>query len=316
NGISKQFTWDNTDLRAVTTANIGGSDAVLGLTVNNSPTVQDVWNTTPAWGFPYTSSSYSPVPATAPILAGALAQKAVGVSAYAWIADKFYIEGGGYFNPGSNTIGDLGQDPTAPGSIHGVAPYGRIAYQLTSNEKTFEVGAFGFSAHINPGLDQTTGYTDRYTDYGVDASYQLARENGDTLSLNARYTHEDQNFLASAALGNAAQPNNYLDDVRADASYYWRDKIGATVGAFTTKGSTDAVLYGANRTLRPDSTGITMQLDGTLFGGKPIGNRLNVRVGIQYMLYTSFDGAYTNYDGSGSKASDNNTIRAFTWVAF
>jgi hypothetical protein len=29
-----------------------------------------------------------------------------------------------------------------------------------------------------------------------------------------------------------------------------------------------------------------------------------------------FNGATSNYDGLGHNASDNNTLRAFTWLAF
>src|SRR6516165_10910281 len=47
------WTWDNTDVRFAGTANIGWLDFVYGITANNNPSVQDLWNTTPAWSFPY-----------------------------------------------------------------------------------------------------------------------------------------------------------------------------------------------------------------------------------------------------------------------
>src|ERR1700694_5689231 len=50
------WTWDNTDFRLASTANIGGLDFIYGITANNNPTVQDPWNTTPAWGFPFAGS--------------------------------------------------------------------------------------------------------------------------------------------------------------------------------------------------------------------------------------------------------------------
>ena len=51
------WTWDNTDVRFARTASIGSLDLIYGITANNNPTVQDVWNTTPAWAFPYAASS-------------------------------------------------------------------------------------------------------------------------------------------------------------------------------------------------------------------------------------------------------------------
>ena len=57
---------------------------------------------------------------------------------------------------------------------------------------------------------------------------------------------------------------------------------------------------------------------GTPFGGEgsPLGPRFNLRVGVQYTIYASFDGARRNYDGAGANASDHNTLRIFTWFAY
>jgi hypothetical protein len=41
-----------------------------------------------------------------------------------------------------------------------------------------------------------------------------------------------------------------------------------------------------------------------------------MRVGVQYTLYSRFDGAGKNFDGAGANASDNNTLRVFTWFAY
>ena len=68
---------------------------------------------------------------------------------------------------------------------------------------------------------------------------------------------------------------------------------------------------------RPDSNGVTLQLDATPFGDQPQpARRINVRVGVQYTLYTQFNGAGPNFDGAGGNASDNDTLRVFTWFAF
>jgi hypothetical protein len=109
-----------------------------------------------------------------------------------------------------------------------------------------------------------------------------------------------------------------LKDFRVDGSYYWRDKIGLTVQAFDTWGSQDQLLYAGNRTFKPDSSGLLFQLDGTPFGdgNSPLGKRFNLRLGIQYTDYFTFDGSGANYDGLGSRASDNNTVRVFAWVAY
>lgn len=326
-GIGKAWSWDNVDLRVVNKGEIGGKSLIYGLSLNNSPTTQDVWNTLPAWGYPYTSSAVAPGPTTSPLIAGGLAQNVIGVTAYAWFNSKIYVEGGGYSTPKAGTLRWLGSDPFDPGDIHGIAPYGRLAYQQDVGGGTAEVGVFGMKAALHPGRDRSTGLTDRYTDLGMDASW-IKLLGSDTLTINARYTHEKRSLEASCAIAIASTSitaatvrqcaHATLDDVRADASYYWHNKIGATVGVFNLSGSSNADLYPDNRTARPNSSGVMLQLDGTPFGSgnSPFGSRFNLRTGIQYTAYTRFDGARRNYDGAGANASDNNTMSIFTWIAF
>ncbi len=320
-GVAKAWTWDNLDLRAVTTTKINKTDVTLGLGLNNSPTVQDAWNTLPAWGYPYTGSALAPSPSASPLLNGALAQTSLGVTGYAWINSEFYLEGAAYWSPRPSALSSMGADPTSPGSIKGAAPYGRFAFQHDVGKTgTLEVGAFGMHTDIYPGLDRSTGFTDRYTDLGLDASYVDTLANTDVLTINGRLVHERQSLAATCTLAGGDQScvNNTLDDVHVDASYYWRDKIGLTVAGFETTGSANPLLYAGNRTLRPDSDGVMLQLDATPWGAgnSPLGKRFNTRVGVQYTAYTRFNGARNNWDGAGSNAADNNTLRLFIWSAY
>jgi hypothetical protein len=316
-GVSKSFHWDNADVRAVTTVSAKGADVVIGLDVNNNPTVQDPFNTLQAWGFPYTTSALAPTPGAAPLIGG-LAQNTLGVSGYAWINSQIYAEIGGYRSLGASFLTHAGIDPSSPGKINGVAPYARLAYQRVKGNRNFEIGAFALNANLFPGRDETTGLTDHYTDLGLDASYQNFAANKDVFTLNARYTLERQRLDASRALGMASNSRDSLQDIRADASYYWRSKIGLSAQVFHTWGSPDDVLYAGNRRSRPDSTGLMLQLDETPYGAgnSPLGARFNMRVGVQYTNYFQFDGARGNFDRFGRNASDNNTLRVFTWIYY
>jgi hypothetical protein len=327
-GIAKAWTWDNLDLRAVNTGKIGDTDVVYGLSLNNNPSVQDIWNTLPAWGYPYTSSALAPGPAAAPLVDGSLAQEVLGITGYARIGSQLFLEAGGYSSPRAGTLRWLGADPYSPGDIDGLAPYGRIAFQHALAGGTGELGAFLLKASIHPGRDRMTGRTDHYTDVGVDASWIRTFATGDVVTFNGRYTHERFSLDATCEIGIADESiapvslascaRGNLSEVRADASYYWRNKIGGTVSAFAIQGSSNQSLYAGNRKPNPDSSGFTFQLDGTPFGGSspPLGPRLILRIGVQYTAYTKFNGAGRNYDGNGRSAADNNTLRVFTWVAF
>jgi len=74
---------DNMDFRYADRIIGDASDFILGVTLHNNPTVQDVWNSTPAWGYPYISSPTSTVgaPQFLSIMEGALAQQVVGGTA-------------------------------------------------------------------------------------------------------------------------------------------------------------------------------------------------------------------------------------------
>ena len=316
-GVGRSWHWDNLDVRATTTATVGGSNLILGLSLNNAPSVQEAWNTLPAWRFPYTTSGLQPGPAASPLI-GSLAQNTLGLTGYVWINSSLLFEAGGYQSPSSNFLTHMGVDPYDPGNIAGTAPYLRLAYQKNWGDKNLEVGAFGMWTNLYPARDQTTGFSDHYSDMGVDATFQYNWPNKSVFTLNTIYTHESQGLDASQALGLSQNREDSLNEVRLDVAYYWRSMIGLTVGGFDTWGSTDPVLYGANRTFTPNSSGLVFQLDGTPFGaaGSPLGPRFNLRLGIQYFLYTKFDGASSNYDGMGANASDNNTFRLFAWVAY
>jgi hypothetical protein len=319
-GVAKAFAWDNADIRLTTTTQIRNMDVILGASLNNSPGVQDPWNTLPAWSFPYTDSALAPAPAASPLLSGSLAQNTVGATAYAWINSEFYVEAGGYGSPGATALRRLGADPFSPGDIDGMAPYARVAVQKSVGGGVAEIGAVALRARIHPGADHASGLSDRYTDLGLDASYQKTLPHGDVLTVDSRYIHEAQKLAATCALAGStatACAANHLNDVRLNAAYYWRDRVGLTLGAFDTFGSANPTVYPDHRTFKPDSSGLTLQLDATPWGAaaQPA-RRLNMRIGLQYTHYLRFDGARRDIDGSGRSAADNDTLRLFAWSAF
>jgi len=315
-GVGRSFSWDNADFRVTNHFTLSGDDLLLGLSVNNNPGVQDVWNTLPAWGFPYTTSALAPAPAVSTMLDGGFAQGVIGATVYAYWNSSVFAEAGLYVTPADRFLIAMGST-NGPGSISGVAPYFRIAYTKDYGDQNFQLGGFGFFPSINPGGDSSTGKTDSYSDIGIDGSYQFMGDSDNIYTANLRYTHEIQNLDASVLLGNSANSSNTLDDFRIDASYYWHNLIGGTVQLFNTVGSVDALLYPDSSRFAPNSTGVMFQIDATPWGqgDAMLGGRLNLRVGVQYTLYTRFNGAGSNYDGAGRNASDNNTLRIFTWLA-
>lgn len=315
-GVDRHFTWDNIDLRLTDQETLDGNDVQLGLSFNNNPGIQDVWNSLPAWGFPFTDSDLAPAPAAGTIFDGALGQTVLGTTAHVWWNQSFFAEGGIYWTPSDGFLKAFGSD-FGPGPINGVAPYVRLAYQKDFGEQNFQVGVFGFFPKLYPGGDKSAGTADSYSDFGIDGSYQFLGDNDNIVTANFRYTHENQGLAASQFLELTANRKNTLDDFRLDASYYWHNMVGGTVQWFNTWGSMDELLYADSANFKPDSSGFRFQLDVTPWGTdvSPLGERFNMRFGLQFTHYTKFDGAGKNYDGSGRDASDNDTLRLFTWFA-
>ena len=296
--------------------------SILGLSFNNNPTVQDPWNTLPAWSFPFTDTAVSPTPSAGELIDGPLAGTTIGLTGYGWLGHKLYLEGGGYSSPSRGLLDFAGVDPADPGSLHGIAPYGRIAYQTDLAGGTFEVGANILKAAIFPGRDRSSGFTDTYTDWGVDSSWLKTLGKTDSLTANLRFEHENGNLRASCALvligdGSDVGCAHYsLNEWRAAVRYTWHDKVGFTVSPFGITGSRNFNLYDGNG--RPDSDGVMGQLDYTLWpnGHSPFGPVANARFGVQYTIYGKFNGKRHNFDNAGSNAIDNNALRLFSWIAF
>ena len=75
--------WDNVEVRYADSTEIAGQKVEAGVYANNSPTMSDLFNSTPVWGYPFSGSNLAPSPAAAPLIAGGVA------FIYAW-AFVFY----------------------------------------------------------------------------------------------------------------------------------------------------------------------------------------------------------------------------------
>jgi len=96
NGYIRKLHFDNADIRYADTTKLGNIDVLYGLTANNSPTVQDPWNTTPVWSFPFIASPFQAAEAPAATMIENLGQTVLGAGAYVFINDMFYAEIAGY----------------------------------------------------------------------------------------------------------------------------------------------------------------------------------------------------------------------------
>lgn len=316
--IGRRFTWDNTDIRWAKPTTLGG-ETVFGLSLNNNPSVTDLWNSTPAWRFPFITSGVAPamVP-TATMIEGSFAQQVAGLNAYGFWNRLVYVELGGYHTLTKATDAALGVKPTGTTSIKGMAPYWRLALQPQWGPNSLEIGTFGMAAALNPGRVTGSG-TDHTTDIGFDTQYQFLSD-VHSVSLQASWITENQNLTASQLIGNTTNGHNHVRTLNLKTSYYYDQTYGGTVGWFESRGSSDALLYGTNAPTygNPDTTGWIGELDYMPFnhGGPSFWPWLNMKIGVQYVYYEKYNGGRSNYDANGRNARDNNTLFLFDWIAF
>ena len=298
------FEWDMTDVRYAK----GAGSTVWGLTLNNNPSVQDLWNTTPTWGFPFAGSGSANTPAAATLVDGGLAGDVGGVGAYAMFANHLYAEITGYR---SAHQGETAPSPGSTNTISGIAPYWRLAWQQSFGSDYLMVGGYGLMASLysNPpsgsSADGISGPKDKYNDYALDAQYEHLIGT-DMLTLRGTYIREKKTLDASFAAGDASNASDTLSTARANGSYHFGQQYAASLGYFRTSGDADATLYAGSVTGSPDSA-------GEIIEGKYLPWQ-NVQVTAQYTIYNRFDGASSNYDGFGRNAGDNNTLYALLWL--
>jgi len=316
-GVGKRLSWDNTDVRYANTTSLLGSELVFGLSLNNNPTVTDVWNTTPAWGYPWVASALSIGPAAATIVEGGFAGNVVGANIYAYWNRLIYAEAGVYKTLSNRSLTTLGVDPTGSSSIKNLAPYWRLAVEPKWGRSSWEAGLFGMAATMVPGRVSGFG-TDHAVDVGIDTQYQFLADR-DSISFQGSWITENQSLSASQVLGNASNGRDHLRSLHAKATYYYDQTYGATFGYFKYDGTSDANQYSAvSAANSPNSDGWIAELNYIPFnhGGPAFWPWLNMKLGLQYTWYDKLNGGTTNYDGAGHNASDANTLYLYSWFAF
>jgi hypothetical protein len=313
------FSMDNTDIRYANTTKLGGKELVYGLDFNNNPTVEDLWNSTPAWGYPWIASDWAPTPNASPIINGGLAQDVGGIGGYFMWNNHLYFDAALYR---SEHVGS--SQPNAGSgagvNIRGVAPYWRLAWQQLTAKTQYEVGTYGMHMRSTPNAitnadGSSIPWQDSYTDWGLDTQIDRTLFRRDVLSFRATYIRENADLLASAKVINAPSGSSgplaafgphRLNTVMANAEYHYGNRYTGTFGWFSTTGTSDTTLYAPN-------SPVTGNFNGDPRGVGYIANFTywpwqNLLLGVQYTGYTRFNGAQNNYDGSGRNASANNTV--------
>jgi hypothetical protein len=290
----QSFGMDNAEIRYANQTSVGQKSLLYGLTLNNNPTVQDGWNSTPAWGFPSGASESANTPAKSTIIEN-LGMQVAGLGAYSLFNNFLFTELTLYRSApqGAANPADLSSEMT----IKGVAPYWRVALQHAWESNYVELGTFGLSSkHYISGV---SGEMDNFTDVGLDLSY--AR----TMNIGSFTLHSS--LIKESESRNSTVKNFDFSSFKIDGNLYLKNGLGATAGYFNSSGTEDPDVVGST-TGKPNSSGMIYQIEYLPW--------YNTKFSIQYVTYSKFDGSSSNYDGAGRTAANNNTIYLLAWFNF
>ena len=269
---------DMSDMRYARHATVGGKQMVWGIDMNNGPTFEDPWNSTPGYGFPYVENDATYGPPGAYIASDAVQTNVIGFGAYGYWNNLLYGYAGVYQ---SAAQGNTPAPKSGNGDVvDGAAPYYRVALTPMQN---LEVGSFGFFPKVYINSSSTTA---RVNDVGVDAQYQMYPNQSNILTFHATYVREKYD-----PSGTASQTANFLN---LDANWIYRHRYGLSVGYFDSTGQSD--VSGVAGT----SAGEILEADYYPWQ--------NVRFSLQYTAYNKYDASQYAAADAGRKASDNNTI--------
>jgi hypothetical protein len=335
---------DNIDICWADHFSVKGSDLIFGVSANNNPSISDPWNTAPAW------MQYVPVPSpgssqfidgAAPYPGYGAGGNLAGLTAYGFLDQRFYAEFGAY-RTANGALRFMSAGAGEPTRLKGLNPYWRLAYNHTWGAHQLMVGTSGMNAAVydDPASSDPSTLA-HFNDRVIDAQYQyLADVHAVTLQFasarnRVRYSVD---ALANAAVefvsaSGAPLPPPNAEDVtrvlRLKATYVYRDTYGGSLGAFRHSGSTNAARQTAG--YPPDGVGGVLPLvnndgvTGNLSGNPGTRGRTSelfwtpieyLRLGAQYTAYNRFNGAASNYNGTGRSARNNNTLFLYAWGAY
>jgi hypothetical protein len=320
-GYANQLKMDNTDIRFADRLDLDDTplpfdlDLTYGISLNNNPTTQDLWNTTPAWGFPYTGTAVQPGVGAKALIDGGLSSQVGGATAYTMINNLLYLEAGAYGSFSSNTQNVFGIAGPNRLSLSGPAPYWRVALQHDWKGHYFSLGHYGMSADVVPGRDTTYG-ANRFTDVAVDATYQYMANPKHIFEAKTTYIYEYQKLSADQQAANILPTNNtHLATYKLNLAYTFDQTYGITFAYNKINGSNTppVAVDNAGNILaqtQPNSQYYTAELVYVPFGKSHAYSYLmNLRTSLQYIGYSQANGIATD-------AQFNNTFMVNGWLAF
>lgn len=326
---------DASEVRYANETSLGNRKAIVGVTLNNAPGVQDVWVSSPVNSYPYRTSGLINAwgigqfgPTT--LIDGGLSSQVVGYGIYTMVSDSVYAEISNYQSILSDTS-YLTVNRPRNDLRNAINPYWRLAFNSTDGHSSFMLGTFGMATTLTRDITIPGSSSGRYRDIGVDGGYQYIT---DKHSWTAQFTFisEQVSWNARSLGRNHDFVNSELDTLKGKVTYDYARTYGASMFGFYSRGSIDNLYWSYNS----DPTVITGACNQNTSllaycssNGKPDTSGYgfefyyvpmpNIHIALQETFYRKFlGGAYfiDNSSGNIRAASDNNFTYLYMLLSF
>jgi hypothetical protein len=343
---------DNIDLRYADRFIDEKRDLIVGLSVNNNPSVSDPWNTAAAWmqyvpAASVTSHQFSDANTPFPMF-DVHSSPLAGINVYGYWNKTAYAELGFYRTANSAfSLLSAGTDDASLQKLSGANnPYLRLALTREFGPHNIMIGTTGMVAHAYDVGSDTSDPNNLglFKNAGIDAQYQYLLD-PHAVTVQVAFMRQAQTYSANAAAASPqlafladgvtpVDPVNLSDTInvfRAKVSYVYQAKYGGSLAFFNKTGTTNSLNQTYGFIPDPaDPTGAAIinsprNINGSL-SGNPATRGLTfetfwmptqyTRIGAQYTAYNRYNGASENYDGFGRNAKDNNTLFLYIWAAY
>lgn len=257
------------DIRIAKQADWAGHHLVYGVSANNEPGVQDLWNTNATWQPTLIGKLNGSILAD-----HGLAGHTGGATLYAMFDNLLYVEAGAYASLANNVQNWISRPSTL--KIDGAAPYWRIALQHDWNGHYLALGHFGLRADTKgDGFYNPTSAS--YSDLGVDASYQYLANPKHIVEFKGRYAQESR----SQQFYDVYRSEATIDTFNLTGAYTWQQTVGLSMGYLMTRLAENATYRDY---LKQDYDFLSVELAYTPFGKQSshAAPWLNLRLNLSY----------------------------------
>ena|SRR5271166_1591375 len=312
---------DNNDVRY--SDHTDNNDWLWGVTLNNNPSFQDVWNTGQAYGIPYfpVQSLYSATPPGLGFTGPSspkftqFAGNAAGLGAYVWYKDSLYLELSEYHSAKSGSAlayEDSSNLAAGGGTIDHFAPYWRAAYERDWGYNSASIGTSGmyikFVPSVYAGQTLSPGNENTYLDLSVDWQYQYNGQHN-IFTFLGHVTHENQENDPALVPTYFSNSTDHLTTLQMTGEYYYNRTYGGLISFVRNTGTTDTAFNGGNGS--PANQFEVFELDYLPW--------FNTKLILQYDVYSVLNNNQNPFFLAGStnpRPSDNNTWVVGLWMDF